>query len=107
MSLEEFDYQTLLQKTENEELEELAVVYHQLGCHSINLNRAISFYKRSIEINLFYRPIDYELLSATYSNIGGLLKQRTDYDEALKYYRRALDIDLLIHYQYHYNDQQF
>ena len=34
MSVSEFDYQTLLEKSENEELEELAVVYHQLGCLS-------------------------------------------------------------------------
>ena len=70
MSVGKLDYQTLLAKTENEELEELAVVYHQLGCISSNLNRAYSFYKRSIEINLYYRPTDYDLLSATYSNMS-------------------------------------
>ncbi|CAF4279407.1 unnamed protein product, partial [Rotaria magnacalcarata] len=76
------------------ELEELAAVYHQLGCLSTNLSRAISFYKKSIEINLSYRSVDDGLLSASYSNIGALLQKRADYDEALKYYRRALNIDL-------------
>jgi tetratricopeptide (TPR) repeat protein len=94
MSVNEFDYQTLLEKTENEDLEELAVVYHQLGCLSNNLNRAISFYKKSIEINLYYRPTDYDLLSATYSNMSGLLNKRGESNEALKYYHRALNIDL-------------
>jgi tetratricopeptide (TPR) repeat protein len=94
MSVSEFDFQTLLGKAENEELEDLAAVYHQLGCLSNNINRAISFYKRSIEINLYYRPTDHDLLSATYSNMGALLQKRADYNEALKYYQRALNIDL-------------
>ena len=94
MSIREFDYQTMFEKTKNGELEELAVVYHQLGCNSVNVNRAIAFYKRSIAINLYYQPTDYDLLSASYSNIGALLKKRSDYKEALRWYQRALNIDL-------------
>ncbi|CAF1339840.1 unnamed protein product [Adineta steineri] len=94
MTTNEYDYQTLLAKTENEELEQLASVYHQLACLSFNSNRAISFYKRSIEINLYYRPTDYDLLSTSYNNLGALLNKHSDYNQALKYYRCALNTDL-------------
>lgn len=93
MSIGNLEYQVLLEKAENGELEELAATYHQLGCLSNNKNRAISFYKKSIEINLSYPSVDYGLLSASYSNIGHLLKKRGDYNQALTYYRRALNID--------------
>jgi tetratricopeptide (TPR) repeat protein len=94
MSVSELDYQTLFEKAENDELEELAAVFHQLGYLSVNLNRAISYYKRSIDINLHYRPTDHDLLSVSYNNLADLLRKRRDYNEALKYYRRGLNLDL-------------
>ena len=91
MSTRESEYEALLARAENGELEELASVYHQLGCLSVNVSRAIAFYERSIEINLDYRPTNYELLSASYNNLAALLTKRGDHAEASTHPRRILN----------------
>ena len=94
MSAHGLDYRALLEKAESGELDELAAVYYQLGSLSSNPNRAISYYKRSIDINLHYRPSNHDLLSSSYSNVGTLLAKSAYYDQAIKYYQRAVNIDL-------------
>jgi tetratricopeptide (TPR) repeat protein len=103
MQMGQFDkaekiYNTLYEIVSHDnDQKELATIYNQLGiisCEKHDLTNALSFYQKSLDIELTYLSPDDFHLSSTYSNIGLTLLELGDLDEALKYLNYALHIDL-------------
>ena len=75
----------------------LVHLFHQLGLINHNkgdLASALSYYQKSLDIELTYLSSNDPQLSPIYSNIGLVLLEHGDLDQALKYLKCALDIDL-------------
>ncbi|CAF0777012.1 unnamed protein product [Adineta steineri] len=90
-------YTTLLERTSDNDRQQRAQVYHQLGFINAaggELTSALSHYQQSLKIYLTYMASDDPQLSPTFSNTGSVFKQQGDLERALQYFEHALYIDL-------------
>ena len=75
----------------------LASACHVVGgsCHGRNdFHRAVHFFKLSLETFLRFVPEDSAQLSPTYNNIGSMYFRLEEYDDALKFHHKALQVQL-------------
>jgi tetratricopeptide (TPR) repeat protein len=75
----------------------LAPIFYTLGLinhQKRDLTSALSYYQKSLDIELIYLSSDDPHLSPIYSNIGLALLEDGDLKEAFKYSKCAFDIDL-------------
>jgi tetratricopeptide (TPR) repeat protein len=88
-------YENILEKTSSNDNEQLAYIYHQLGCvHNgkNNLDQAFEYFQQSLDIKAKYLPEEYNdpQLADTYSNLGSIYHAQGKLDDALDYFNRAL-----------------
>jgi tetratricopeptide (TPR) repeat protein len=88
-------YENLLEKTSDNDNQQLAFISHQLGCvhnEKKNLDQALEYFQRSLQIKANYLPgkSDDPQLADTYSNIGSIYHAQGDLDNALAYFNHAL-----------------
>ncbi|CAM4840682.1 unnamed protein product, partial [Rotaria magnacalcarata] len=101
LTMREFDkaqeiYENILEKTSSNDKEQLAFIYHQLGCvhnEKQNLNQSLEYFKLSLDIKANYLPGNYNdpQLADTYSNIGSIYHAQANLDNALLYFQDALN----------------
>jgi len=92
---EEF-YETQLKSTSDDDFEELAHLYHQLGTvkdSKGDCTSALTCYEKTLELKQKILPIDHLEFAYTYNNIGGVHELLGDYQTALSYYEKALEIE--------------
>ena len=58
--------------------------------------KAIEHYGKSLEIDLKHLPITDLSFAETYSNLGGAYTKQAEYDKALSYCEKALEIFLTL-----------
>ncbi|CAF0817358.1 unnamed protein product, partial [Didymodactylos carnosus] len=90
-------YELLLGRTNEDDMEERAYIYNQLGivCSAINNQEAaLAHFKKSLELHLTYLSPDAPQLASCYSNIGQCLRNQGNFSETLEQYQRCLDIEL-------------
>jgi tetratricopeptide (TPR) repeat protein len=88
-------YENILEKTSSNDNEQLAYIYHQLGCvhnEKNNLDQAFQYFQQSLDIKAKYLPEEYNdpQLADTYSNLGSIYHAQGKLDDALDYFNRAL-----------------
>jgi tetratricopeptide (TPR) repeat protein len=88
-------YENILAKTSPNDNQQLAYIYHQLGCvqnEKNNLDHALEYFQQSLNIKAKDLPEGYEdpQLADTYSNIGSIYHTQGKLDEALDYFNHAL-----------------
>ncbi|CAF1241071.1 unnamed protein product [Rotaria sordida] len=91
-------YENILEKTSSNDSLQLAFIYHQLGYvnnEKGNLNKALEYFQKSIEIKANYLPEHYNdpQLADTYLNIGSIYHAQDKLDYALFYFQSALYTD--------------
>jgi tetratricopeptide (TPR) repeat protein len=88
-------YENILEKTSLNDNQQLAFIYHQLGCvhnEKKNLDKALEYFQQSLHIKANYLPKKYDdpQLADTYSNIGSIYHVQGKLDDALSYFDYAL-----------------
>ena len=86
-------YQILLEKASSNTgrahyLNHLGVLYDNMGEYS----KALSYYKRDLEISKQALPPHHPDLATSYNNIGGVYDKMGEYSKALSHYKRSLEI---------------
>ncbi|CAF0907271.1 unnamed protein product [Adineta ricciae] len=84
-------YENLLEKTFEDDYEQLAFLYHQLGCvynEKKNFEQALNYFQESLYLKRIYSPGQ---LADTYSNIGSIFHRLGKLDDALQYFQYALE----------------
>ena len=100
LTMGEFDkaqqiYENILEQTSLNDYEQLAFIYHQLGCvhnEKKDLDQALEYFRESLYTKshyLYEKYYDPELAD-TYSNIGSIYHVQGKLDDALIYFQNAL-----------------
>ena len=72
-----------------------ARLYHRIGWSYDDLgdyNKALAYYKKTLEIKESKLGKDHPDTASTYNNIAGVYYAKGDHDKALEYYEKALEI---------------
>jgi tetratricopeptide (TPR) repeat protein len=87
-------YETLLSTAHpHTDGQRISSMYNQLGAiysRKGEVDKALTHYKKSLEIKLTYVSLNDSSLSAIYSNIGSALRNQNQLNEAFEYMQRAL-----------------
>ncbi|UJR16573.1 hypothetical protein I4U23_003474 [Adineta vaga] len=107
LTMDEYDkaqhiYENILEKTSENDYEQIAFLYHQIGCiysEKKDFEQALNYFEESLFIKGNYSPAKYDdpQLADTYSNIGSIYHEQGKLDDALQYFQFALET--------HTNDQ--
>jgi tetratricopeptide (TPR) repeat protein len=86
-------YNVLLEQTSDES--EKAIYYNKLGCIKDNqgyYEKAISYYRKGLEIQLNTLPPTHPDLANSYNNIGEMYRNVGEYSTALSFYEKTREI---------------
>ncbi len=92
-------YIRLLKETSSSNSLQYATIYHQLGLLSqrkCDYSLALEQYEKALEIFSQYPKIDNSILSMIYENIATVYDDLSQFDKALIYYKKCLDIKQIV-----------
>ncbi|CAF3877511.1 unnamed protein product [Rotaria sp. Silwood1] len=100
ITMGEFDqaekvYNALLDASSGDDCQQISDLYHQLGFiykEKGDLEKALSYYQQTLELQEKSSVPNYASLATTYINIGEVHRDKGDYSTALKLYEMALQI---------------
>ncbi|CAF0921532.1 unnamed protein product [Adineta steineri] len=104
LTMRQFDkaqeiYENISQNISQDDYQQLAFIYHQLGCvHNAknNIEQALEYFHQSLYIKGNHAPNNYcgSQLADTYLNIGSIYHTQGNLDDALLYYQYALGTNI-------------
>ncbi|CAF0841308.1 unnamed protein product [Rotaria sordida] len=87
-------FEKLLDETSNDDVENLAYIYNQLGrIKNIKgqYQAALEFYKKQLEIQQKLLLPNHRNFTATYNDIGDVYANMGEYSKALEFYQKSLE----------------
>ncbi|CAF2088799.1 unnamed protein product [Rotaria magnacalcarata] len=88
-------YMTLLSKTSNDDIDQVAYLNSQIGCVKVakgDLESAVSYFEKALEIQEKSCPLHYPCLARAYNDIGAVSYLMGEYSKAFSYYEKILQI---------------